>query len=425
MRKYVCVLLMALGLPAAQAADGPPSAVLASTLAAAQAPAAGPVLGSEVTLPQLLELVRNNSPALQAERTQVAMAEADLMTAQTFSNPSIAYTHKRGERETTISQDLPIFGQRGARIDSARSGVDAARAQLRLVYAQALQDAARDFMSLLVAQEREKRWIDARDDLESAFRIVQGQVQAGARSRYDLTRLELERASLDAQLARSQAETLQAAAQVAADVGAPAWRPRAAGSIVARWDALNFDAIWPQAQNRLPVVRAALAQQEFAEKQLQAEKRQAYPTPTFMVGRLNNSNDGRSTEYGVSVGIPLFDRNQGPIARAAAEADGMRLRSRAIVLAAEGELRRATEQLNRRQQLAERFEKEGLSMIPRLRQMAQDSYTLGRGSILELVDAIQAIAEKKNAYLDLMEAALQAEVDVRIASGELGADLLD
>ncbi|RZS78633.1 TolC family protein [Pigmentiphaga kullae] len=406
MRKYLGILLVALCLPAARAADLPPA------------------LGTEVSLPQLLELVKTSSPALQAERTQVAMAEADLMTAQTFSNPSVGYTHKRGEKETTISQDIPIFGQRGARIESARSGVDAARAQLRLVYAQALQDAARDFMSLLVSQEREKRWLDAKDDLEGAFRIVQGQVQAGARSRYDLTRLEVERASLDAQLAQAQAETLQASARVAASVGAPAWRPRAAGSIVSHWTALNFDAIWPQAQNRLPSVRAALAQQAYAEKQLEAERRQAYPTPTFMVGRLNNS-EGRSTEYGVSVAIPLFDRNQGPIARAAAEADGMRLRSRAIVVAAESELRRATEQLGRRQQLADRFEKEGLSMIPRLRQMAQDSYTLGRGSILDLVDAIQAVAEKKNTYLDLLEAVMQAEVDVRIASGELGADLLE
>ncbi|WP_158213457.1 TolC family protein [Pigmentiphaga sp. NML080357] len=405
MRKFLCLLVLALCLPQARAADAP-------------------ALGTDVTLPQLLELVRNNSPALQAERTQVAMAEADLMTAQTFSNPSVAYTHKRGERETTLSQDIPIFGQRGARIESARSGVEAARAQLRLVYAQALQEAARDFMSLLVAQEREKRWLDAKDDLESAFRIVQGQVQAGARSRYDLTRLEIERASLDAQLAQAQAETLQASARVAASVGAPAWRPRAAGSIAPHWTALSFDTMWPQAQNRLPTVRAALAQQAFAEKQLDAERREAYPTPTFMVGRLNN-NEGRSTEYGVSVAIPLFDRNQGPIARAAAEADGMRLRSRAIVVAAEGELRRATEQLDRRQQLAERFEKEGLAMVPRLRQMAQDAYTLGRGSILDLVDAIQAVAEKKNTYLDLVEAVLQAEVDVRIASGELGADLLE
>jgi cobalt-zinc-cadmium efflux system outer membrane protein len=380
-------------------------------------------LTADITLQQLLDLVKTYSPSLAAERSTVAMAEADLMAAQTYTNPGVSFTTKRGEQETTLFQDVPIFGQRGKRIEAAQSGIEAARANLRLVYANALQDAARDFMSLLVAQEREKRWIDARQDLESAARIVSGQVEAGSRSQYDLTRLDIERAQLDAQLAQAQGQTYEASARVAADVGEPAWRPRASGAIVPRWASLNFDAMWPQAQTRLPSVRAALAQQTFAEKILESERREAYPVPTLSVGRVNNRQEGNSNTFGISMGIPLFDRNQGPIARAVAEAQGQQLRARAVILAAEGELRRATDQLNRRQQLTERFEKEGLAMTPRLRQMAQDSYTLGRGGILELVDAIQAIAEKKNTYLDLIEAALQAEVDVRVASGELGADL--
>ncbi|GGX35793.1 cytochrome c [Pigmentiphaga litoralis] len=380
-------------------------------------------LTADITLQQLLDLVKTYSPSLAAERSTVAMAEADLMAAQTYTNPGVSFTTKRGEQETTLFQDVPIFGQRGKRIEAAQSGIEAARAKLRLVYANALQDAARDFMSLLVAQEREKRWIDARQDLESAARIVSGQVEAGSRSQYDLTRLDIERAQLDAQLAQAQGQTYEASARVAADVGEPAWRPRAAGAIVPRWASLNFDAMWPQAQTRLPSVRAALAQQTFAEKILESERREAYPVPTLSVGRVNNRQEGNSNTFGISMGIPLFDRNQGPIARAVAEAQGQQLRARAVILAAEGELRRATDQLNRRQQLTERFEKEGLAMTPRLRQMAQDSYTLGRGGVLELVDAIQAIAEKKNTYLDLIEAALQAEVDVRVASGELGADL--
>ncbi len=414
MRKFLTSVLLCAFLPA--------TAVMAQTVLPGTSQ---PVPGAQVTLPQLLDLVKTRSPSLLAERTQVAMARADLQSAQTFNNPDVSYTHKRGESQTTLAQSIPLFGQRGARIDSARSGIDAARAELNLVYALALQSAARDFMSLLIAQERERRWSDARDDLESAARIVAGQVQAGTRSQYDLTRLDIERASLDAQLALAQTATLDASARVAAAIGEPGWRPRAAGAIVPHWDALDFASMWPQAQARLTNVKAALAQQAHAEKLLETARRDAYPTPTFSVGRINNRVDGGSMEYGVSVAIPLFDRNQGPIARAQAEAYGLSLRSRAIIVAAEGELRRATEQLNRRQQLTERFEKEGLAMVPRLRQMAQDSYVLGRGSILELVDAIQAVAEKKNTYLDLLEAALQAEVDVRIASGELGADLAE
>ncbi|GAA4339544.1 TolC family protein [Pigmentiphaga soli] len=442
MRKFLPAVVACAWLPAMALAQAATQASPATVVPLSMAPAVGgaasaaaptassmaplgagssSVLGTEVTLPQLLELVKTRSPALQAERIQVQVAEADLMTAQTLPNPTASYTHKRGEREALLSQDLPIFGQRGARIDTARSGIDAARANLRLAYAAALQDAARDFTTLLISQEREKRWVEAKQDLEAAAKIVAGQVQAGARSRYDQTRIEIERATLDAQLEQAQAETLQAAAQVAADVGDPDWRPRAVGSIVPQWKALSFDALWPQAQQRLPQVRAALAEQDYADKLVQVARRDAYPVPSVSVGRLNNDL-GRSTEFGLSVAIPVFDRNQGPIARAEAEAEGMRLRSQAIIVAAQSELRRATEQMERREQLTERYQREGLAMVPQLRQMAQDAYTLGRGGILELIDAIQAVAEKKNTYLDLLQAALQAEVDVRIASGELGVE---
>jgi cobalt-zinc-cadmium efflux system outer membrane protein len=216
---------------------------------------------------------------------------------------------------------------------------------------------------------------------------------------------------------------MQAAAAIAADVGDPTWRPHAAGSVVPHWEALSFDTLWPQAQTRLPSVRAAIAQEDYAEKLVDVERRNAFPVPNISVGRVNENDIGRGTLLGFSVAIPVFDRNQGPIARARAEAMGMHLRSQATIIAAESELRRATEQLSKRQELTERFEKDGLALVPQLRQMAQDSYTLGRGSVLELVDSIQAVAEKKNTYLDLLEAALQAEVDVRVATGELGADL--
>lgn len=419
-RLFPRAALAALCLPAAVLAQQPPS-VAPAPMRQADAPLSVAMLPAAVTLPQLLDLVKKLSPALQAERLKVDMAQADVTTARTPPNPRVAYTHQRYQNETSISQDLPIL-QYGANVDSAKSGVEVARAQLRLTYAAAMQDAARDFMALLISQEREVRWQDAKTDLDSALRIVRGQVEAGARSQYDLTRLDVERATLDAQLAQARANTREAAAHLAADVGAPAWRPRAAGSIVSHFDQVDTEALWKQAQDRLPNLRAAKADQDYAEKQLTAEQRQAWPVPTVMVGRLNYDGQPSGTELGVSVAVPLFDRNQGPIDRAQAQAQGTRLRSQATLVAAESELRRAAEQLNQREQLALNFEKDGLAMIPRLRQMAQDSYTLGKGSILDLVDAIQAVAEKKNAYLDLLQDVMQAEVDLRIATGELGAD---
>ena len=136
------------------------------------------------------------------------------------------------------------------------------------------------------------------------------------------------------------------------------------------------------------------------------------------VGQLRDG-DGRHAVLGVSVEIPLFDRREGPIARANAVAKESRQRRRAVILAAQAELGRAIDQFQQLQRVAERFDADSLSALPELERMARDAYRLGRGSILELIDALLAGTEKQIAHVELIEAVLKAEVAVRAASGEL------
>ena len=141
---------------------------------------------------------------------------------------------------------------------------------------------------------------------------------------------------------------------------------------------------------------------------------------------------------GISVEIPLFDRREGPIARAHAVADESRQRRRAVLLTAEAELGRTVDQFQRAQRISERFEADSLTALSELERMARDAYRLGRGGILELIDAllagaekriahiqlVEAIAgaEKRIAHIQLVEAMLKAEVAVRAASGKLGVE---
>ena len=373
-------------------------------------------LPADLALTEYLRLVRQQSPALLADRSLVDMARADLRTASALPNPAVSYSRGAGDRQVAIEQALPIFGQRGQRMEGARKGIESTRANVEAAAADALKDAAARFVVLLAAQARSERWREARAALDSAVSIVEGQVAAGARSRYDLTRIRVESANVELQLAQAEAAEAGASAGVAAAVGASEWRPRAIGTLRPPAAATDFASRWETARERLPAVRAALAAESLAETLVSVERREALPTPRIGVGRLRDS-DGRHTLIGVSVEIPLFDRREGPIARAVAVADESRQRRRAVVLAAEADLRRAVEQLQRRERLTSRFQTDGLSLLPELARMARDAYQLGRGSILELVDAILAGDEKQVAYVDLLEAVQQAELDVRFASG--------
>lgn len=395
------------------------AADLASGAEAVTSPVAAPV--APVTLQEYLRLVVQNQPALAAERMQTALAKADSRTASAFPNPAAHYSSKRGEKEWGVEQPIPIFGQRGMRMENAKLGEKAAVANADVAVAVTMSDAAHAFNELLVAQQRYKVWQGAQDELNKAGYIVKGQIEAGTRSRYDGARLNLQQAQMSMQVSKAQAALKEAASRVASIAALPQWQVRVDGSLQASdlRHAPAYGPLWETAQTRLPVLRAAQAELDRARQKIQLEQREALPTPTFGVARIRNSVDGSFNQVGVNVEIPLFDRRQGAIDRAKVEADQAELRRDAAVLAAQSELQRSLQQLQLRRTAVRDYEKEGLAQIAPLHQMAQDAYKLGKGTILELIDALGSITEHRLEHLELVKDMLDAEWEVRLASGDL------
>lgn len=395
------------------------AADLASGAEAVTSPVAAPV--APVTLQEYLRLVVQNQPALAAERMQTALAKADSRTASAFPNPAAHYSSKRGEKEWGVEQPIPIFGQRGMRMENAKLGEKAAVANADVAVAVTMSDAAHAFNELLVAQQRYKVWQGAQDELNKAGYIVKGQIEAGTRSRYDGARLNLQQAQMSMQVSKAQAALKDAASRVASIAALPQWQVRVDGSLQASdlRHAPAYGPLWETAQTRLPVLRAAQAELDRARQKIQLEQREALPTPTFGVARIRNSVDGSFNQVGVNVEIPLFDRRQGAIDRAKVEADQAELRRDAAVLAAQSELQRSLQQLQLRRTAVRDYEKEGLAQIAPLHQMAQDAYKLGKGTILELIDALGSITEHRLEHLELVKDMLDAEWEVRLASGDL------
>lgn len=311
--------------------------------AAAQSNAAAGRLAAPaqpVTLQEYLRIVVQNQPNLAADRMQLDLAKADSKTAATIPNPAMHYSSKRGEKEWGVEQAIPIFGQRGMRIENARLGEKAAAANADVAVAVTMSDAAHAFNELLVAQQRYQVWLAARDELEKAGNIVKGQIEAGTRSRYDGARLNLQQAQMSMQVSKAQAALRDAASRVASIAALPQWQVRVEGSLQATdiRKAASYEQLWNQAQTQLPSLRAAQAELDRSRQKIKLEQREALPTPSFGLARIRNSVDGSFNQVGVSVEIPLFDRRQGPIERAKVEADQAELRRDAAVLAAQSEL---------------------------------------------------------------------------------------
>lgn len=395
----------------------------AQAVASATGEAGGPP-AQPVTLEEYLRLVARNHPALAAERLQVDAARADTRAARSFANPSVSYTRQPSERQWSIEQPLPLFGQRGARIENAQRGEAAAAAHAEAARTATLDEAARAFNALLVAQARLQVWQEAAQALERAGRIVRGQIEAGARSRYDGARLDLRQAQTAMQVAQAEAAVQESAARVAALAALPAWAPRAEGSLQAGGPPepmQDFELRWNEARTRLASVRAAQADLDQARHKIELARREALPMPSVGVARVRNRNDGNYTQWGVSVEVPLFDRHQGAIDRAVVEAEQAQLRLDAAVLEAQASLRSALQQVQRKRASVRAYETDGLARIDQLRTMAQDAYRLGQGGILELIDALASIAEHRLEHLDLVKDMLDAEWQLRMATGQVPA----
>ncbi|MDR2335649.1 MAG: TolC family protein [Burkholderiaceae bacterium] len=381
---------------------------------------AAPVPQQAVTLEEYLRLVVSNQPSLAADRLETGLARADTRTASAFPNPTASAYGKPGEHGVGIEQPIPIFGQRGLRIENAKKGEMTAAAHVDVAVNTALNEAALAFNELLVAQKRVEVWQDAQQSLDKAAYIVRGQIEAGARSKYDGSRLALQLAQMGMQVAKAKA-ALRAASTHAAQVAAiPRWNARAEGSVQTLEQQLpDYETLWTQAGTRLPALRSAQAELDQARHKIDVARRDALPTPSVGVTRVKSRGDGNYTQWGVSMEIPLFDRNQGAIDRAKMEAEQAELRWQAANRNAQSELYGALQQLELKRESVHAYEKQGLSQIDPLKQMAGDAYRLGQGGILELIDALGSITEHRLEYLDLVKDYLDAEWQVRLASGNV------
>jgi cobalt-zinc-cadmium efflux system outer membrane protein len=159
---------------------------------------------------------------------------------------------------------------------------------------------------------------------------------------------------------------------------------------------------------------AALAAARHDEAAAHAD---AVPTPSLQLQGFGSTDpQGIAVTVGVAIPLPLFDRNQGAVARARAQQRAAELDHSATGAELTAELAHATAVEAARCDAVTRFHADAIERLPRVRAMAEASYRSGQGSIVELLDALGAITEARLREIELIAAALAAELDVRAAA---------
>jgi len=290
------------------------------------------------------------SPRLSEARAQWEQARAAIVTAGARPNPTISFMPEYTTSAPsglspwvlTPQLDIPIetAGKRAHRVERARRLAEAARLasavavwQVRAALRDALVDwtVARRRIEELARQEAIDR------DLAS---LLDARVEAGEIARTDLTNVEHEVVRVRTERSRALADAADAQARAAAAIGVPV----SALADLALVPPMGLEpdghvpAVDPGAARRQALCRRAdllelLQRYEASQAALQLEIAKQYPDVHLGPGYQYDQGEDR-WGIGVTVELPVLDRNQGPIA----EAEATRKQAAAAFLARQAEI---------------------------------------------------------------------------------------
>jgi outer membrane protein, heavy metal efflux system len=406
------------------------TAIMATPVRAQVTPQALP---AQVTLDDVLKLLDERSPHTVAGRASIAVAAADRITAATLPNPTVSYggvhlaaglsTGAVTQHQFLIEQPLLFLHQRQARLEVANANVDAEEARVADALASRRLSVRSTFASLLSRQEQLRLLQQALDNMEQVQQLVRGKAAAGDRSKYDVTRVEVETESVRVEALSAAADVEDLAGQLAVLLGFPGWSPRAMGTLEARENLpTGVEELWATANERRPSLIALRRQQVAARGGVFLAQRERLPVPAIS-GGLQTTRDvtGTSALFGVSVPLPFFDRNQGAIAKATAQVTAADLELQAAQAEVRAQIENSALVLAKRKEALRTFEGAVTDRVPVLRRMAEDAYREGSADILELLDANRSLRDLQVARVQQLEAVkLAEETLISAASLDLG-----
>ncbi|WAT31895.1 TolC family protein [Pseudomonas sp. GXZC] len=394
-------------------------------LSGAVVPAA---FAQSISLAEALSTAMDANPDLAAARQEIGISEGVRKQAGLIPNPEISYDVEDTRRNTstttvTLSQPLELGGKRSARVEVATYGQTVAQLELDRRVNSLRADVVQFFYAALRAQTGLNLAKQSLELTERGLRIVDGRVRAGKSSPVEATRAQVQLAEAKLQVRRAETAKSTAYQQLAQVIGSSA-------TAFDRLDSPNLSpGIPPQAAELLAKLdqtaemRQALAQIDKSDASLGSEKAQRIPNLTVSVGsQYDRSVRERVNLVGLSMPLPLFDRNQGNILSASRRADQARDQRNAVELRLRSETQTAVNQWATAMQEVESYDKTILPSAQLAVDTATRGFEMGKFGFIEVLDAQRTLIVARGQYLDSLAAATNARAQVERVYGDVGSN---
>ncbi|AKU93141.1 TolC family protein [Vulgatibacter incomptus] len=362
-------------------------------------------------------------PRLLAGKEEIHQAEAEEVTASLVPNPELQVAsglvpfpwspfddadHPGGppQLEAIVSMPLDwlVFGKRAAARESAGIGVDVAKAGFDDLRRQRLLAALEAHYDLAEAAGVRELADEAHREAERLYSITAARVGAGGAEAVELDRVRVSIAERRRELALARAAETGARARYEAIVGRGCEEP---GSLEGPApEPVSEHAALELAEKSRPDLVGLRLHVDQSGAELRKERADAFPELSVEAGytrqfqrKAMGAPDAHSWGVGLTVGLPIFDRNQGGLAKARSVRRQAEHELEASRREARAEVTEAVRNYEASFEIATTHDEEALRAATRAKERIEEAYALGGRSLLEVLDAQESWREARRNHL--------------------------
>ena len=402
-----------------------------------QLPAAGApqTPATLITIDQAIELAKSNNPTLQANKTLILQNKEQEVTANLRPNPLLSWDAQflplftpdlwsSNYIDTTAQFDLGLgyLFERGRkrqhRLQAAKDLTAVTEAQVADAERTTVESAAQQFITALLAKANLEFAIRLLDSYQHSVNISQEQYKAGGLSKVDLLKIQLQTLQFQSDVIAARIAKAQALGSLRQLMGFDSV-PRdydVAGDLTYQPLSLRLEDLQARALGLRPDLQAARRSVTSATSQIGLAKANAKQdlNVTFDYSHVNAANVG---SFFFNIPLPIFNRNQGEVARTYFVLTQSQFLERAAEQQVLTDVRNAYEVLHNSADVVELYDKGYLQQAQQALDITQFSYQHGAASLLDFLDAERSYRATELSYRQALATYMSALEQLRQAVG--------
>lgn len=355
--------------------------------------------GVVLSLEEAETLFLGNSLEIKAKKLNVKKAEADVLEAEALPNPALKYyleSLRNGESDQevvySLSQTVDLSGRRGRKIEAALANKEAGGLFLEQEIAGLLAQMKQVFFRVLLLKANGQALAVMVNRFSEFEGKTEARVKAGDAAPADLLKISAEKGKTVRNLEVLRTTERAEKKRLGLLLNNPDGEIEVSGELLFQPVALNHEELLNRSLKNRPDLKGQNRAVAASGSLLAAARKKWIPPVDLEAGYKKRTGGFEGVVFGISIPLPLFNRNQAEISRALAELEQSKLSLEVLEKTARQEVQLLLEQIMSQQARIADLTRQR-ETARELTKIARLAYEEGETGLLELLEAVRTEKE--------------------------------